>query len=58
MLNIKYLSGIVLLIFVLILIEVVLTLLGIEESLAFLFFWILFFVWILFGKLFLKKRFQ
>ena len=38
MLNIKYLSGIVLLIFVVILIEVVLTLLGIEESLVFLFF--------------------
>jgi len=37
-------------------IEAILSLIGIEESIAFPIFWIVFFWWILFGKKYLQKR--
>jgi hypothetical protein len=37
-------------------VEMILSLNGIEESIAFPIFWIVFFLWILVGKKFLQKR--
>ena len=54
--NIKYLAVIAFLVMVLFAIEAILSLIGIEESIAFPIFWIVFFLWILFGKKFLQKR--
>ena len=54
--NIKYLAVIAFLVMVLFAIEAILSLIGIEESIAFLIFWIVFFWWILFGKKYLQKR--
>ncbi|OUX05788.1 MAG: hypothetical protein CBE04_02990 [Acidimicrobiaceae bacterium TMED244] len=54
--NIKYLTFIAVLIMVLFFVEMILSLNGIEESIAFPIFWIVFFLWILFGKKFLQKR--
>jgi len=54
--NIKYLAFIAFLVMVLFAIEAILSLIGIEESIAFLIFWIVFFWWILFGKKYLQKR--
>ena len=54
--NIKYLAVIAFLVMVLFAIEAILSLIGIEESIAFPIFWIVFFWWILFGKKYLQKR--
>jgi len=54
--NIKYLAFIAFLVMVLFAIEAILSLIGIEESIAFPIFWIVFFWWILFGKKYLQKR--
>ncbi len=54
--NIKYLTFIAFLVMVLFAIEAILSLIGIEESIAFPIFWIVFFWWILFGKKYLQKR--
>jgi len=56
MINSKYLGGIAFLILLLFLIEFTLSIYGIEESIMFPFFWMVFFIWILFGKNYLKKR--
>jgi hypothetical protein len=54
--NIKYLTFIAVLIMVLFTVEIILSLNGIEESIAFPIFWIVFFLWILFGKKFLQRE--
>ena len=54
--NIKYLTFIAFLVMVLFAIEAILSLIGIEASIAFPIFWIVFFWWILFGKKYLQKR--
>ena len=56
--NIKYLTFIAVLIMVLFSVEMILSLNGIEESIAFPIFWIVFFLWILFGKKILTRKEQ
>jgi hypothetical protein len=56
MINSKYLGGIAFLILLLFLIEFTLSIYEIEESSMFPFFWIIFFIWVLFGKSYLKKK--
>ncbi|GEM_PF-1322244 len=55
-LNAQYLAVIVVLMGVLLGIEAILSVVGVQESMAFPIFWLVFFCWILFGKKLLKKR--
>ena len=54
--NKKYLFGIGLLMTGLFFVEQILGYLNITESYIFLVFWLIFFIWILFGKRFLSKK--
>ena len=54
--NKKYLFGSVVLFLGIFVLEGVLGLLGIEESILFLIYWVFYFVWLLKGKGYLKKR--
>jgi hypothetical protein len=54
--NKKYLFGSVVLFLGIFVLEGVLALFGIEESILFLVYWILYFVWLFKGKDYLKKR--
>ena len=54
--NKKYLFGSVVLFLGIFVLEGVLGLFGIEESILFFFYWVLYFVWLFKGKGYLKKR--
>ena len=54
--NKKYLLGSVVFFLGIFILEGVLGLFGIEESILFLIYWILYFVWLIKGKDYIKKR--
>jgi hypothetical protein len=54
--NKKYLFGSVVLFLGIFVLEGILGLFGIEESILFLVYWVLYFVWLFKGKDYLKKR--
>ena len=54
--NKRYLIGSVVLFLGIIVLEGVLGLFGIEESILFLIYWVLYFVWLFKGKGYIKKR--
>ena len=54
--NKKYLFGSVVLFLGIFVLEAILGLFGIEESILFFFYWVLYFVWLFKGKGYLKKR--
>jgi len=54
--NKKYLLGSIILFFGIFLLEGLLGLFGIEESILFLIYWVLYFAWLFKGKNYLKNR--
>jgi hypothetical protein len=58
MINRKYLISVILLFLGLFVLEAILSAKGIDESYAFLVYWVVFFFWLIFGKSILKKRYR
>ena len=56
--NKKYLFGSIILFFGIFVLEAILGFFGIEESILFLVYWILYFVWLFEGKNYLKNRYK
>jgi hypothetical protein len=56
MINRRYLISVILLFLGLFVLDAILRGQGIDESYAFLVYWVLFFFWLIFGKSILKKR--
>jgi hypothetical protein len=58
MINRRYLISVIFLFLGLFALEAILSAQGIDESYAFLVYWVVFFFWLIFGKSILKKRYR
>ncbi len=58
MINIRYLIGVIILFVGLFILDGILSSQRIDESYLFLVYWIVFFIWLIFGKTLLKKKTQ